>query len=278
MRNGFVDTSLLRTVTKHSAITKMQAIAIVAIIVIAAIVGGSYYFMAPAPKKEVTINIFVPTLPELPVIKAALPEFEKETGIKVTVEATEQTALIAKAIVAFQGKTGAYDLVISNAYGMGAYKPYAEPLDEYIQKYKFDKTRYFERLMNFYNFDGKQLGLPIIVTGRLMFYNQELLSKYNKSIPKTYDEVLQTARFFTKKFNPNSPTEFGIAFGGIRFYLDIGWKAALWAHGGEWSDRNWNPKFNSPEGVAALQYFVDLAECAPPELRPSRSRSRLHIS
>jgi ABC-type glycerol-3-phosphate transport system substrate-binding protein len=62
-------------------------------------------------------------------------------------------------------------------------------------------------------------------------------------------------------------------FSSDPYYEHLSWmfQTLVWQNGGEMWDSNWQPKFNSPEGVEALQFIVDLIDkykistLAPPD-------------
>lgn len=71
--------------------------------------------------------------------------------------------------------------------------------------------------------------------------------------PETWEEFKQQAIFFAKP-----PNLYGTAFAGKDEGLTGRFYEMLVAEGGQLFDADWNPTFNSPEGVRALQWFVDL--------------------
>ncbi|OUM64345.1 hypothetical protein PIROE2DRAFT_8898 [Piromyces sp. E2] len=49
------------------------------------------------------------------------------------------------------------------------------------------------------SYDNKLVGLPIYIDYSILYANTELLKQYNKNIPKTWDELLETASYIYKK-------------------------------------------------------------------------------
>lgn len=78
---------------------------------------------------------------------------------------------------------------------------------------------------------------------------------YDLAPPETWDQVRDQALFFA-----NPPDFFGTQFVGKDEAITGRFYERLVANGGAMFDEDWNPTFNSPEGVAALQWFVDLYE------------------
>jgi multiple sugar transport system substrate-binding protein len=88
---------------------------------------------------------------------------------------------------------------------------------------------------------------------------------YELKVPHTYDQLKDIAEYFTR---PESNL-YGIALYGSSAYdaVSSAFNSVLWSFGGEL----WDPKrntaegvINSPQAVAALQYFKQLFEHAPP--------------
>jgi multiple sugar transport system substrate-binding protein len=76
---------------------------------------------------------------------------------------------------------------------------------------------------------------------------------YELAPPETWDQVRDHALFFA-----NPPDFFGTQFVGKDEAITGRFFERLVSNGGAMFDDGWNPTFNSPEGVAALQWFVDL--------------------
>jgi multiple sugar transport system substrate-binding protein len=104
-------------------------------------------------------------------------------------------------------------------------------------------------------YEGELWGLPIAAAGRAMFLNQTLLSEAGiENAPATWSE------FESAIAAVNDATgEFGYGFDakGVQAFRYFGF--FLWNNGGDFFDSDGKAAFNSPEGVEALQFLVDLA-------------------
>lgn len=76
---------------------------------------------------------------------------------------------------------------------------------------------------------------------------------YDLAPPETWDQVKDQAIFFAAP-----PDFYGFQYVGKDEAVTGRFYELLVANGGAMFDNKWNPTFNSPEGVAALQFFVDL--------------------
>jgi multiple sugar transport system substrate-binding protein len=198
--------------------------------------------------------------PENDAIKSVIPEYEKKTGIKIKVDETgvqgysdRQTTMLMAG--------GNLDVVMyTSDYGA----PFAAakllvPLNKYLNRYKrkdADIHDFFPATLNAFTYKGVKYGLPIDISTWMLNYN----TKFVKTPPATYDEYLAVAKKFTKRYNPDSPTEYGTNVRGKRGSespMDE-WVQILWAMGGELFDKKFKPAFNSDLGVKALTYQSDL--------------------
>jgi multiple sugar transport system substrate-binding protein len=87
---------------------------------------------------------------------------------------------------------------------------------------------------------------------------------YPLAPPETMDQLMDIAKFFTR------PDE-GLYGAAIYTQVDydalvMGFQNMLFSYGAGWSDENFNPEgvINSPEAVAALEFYRELYECCQP--------------
>ena len=128
----------------------------------------------------------------------------------------------------------------------------AEPLDRFMTP-EF-KEQFIQSLFDITFIDGKLYGIPIAVSARAMYYLKEPLEKAGVAPPKNWDELLNVAK---KIHNPPQLYGFGIpctTWEGEAYYAYF-----LWAAGGEFFDETGKFVVDSPEGVEAMQFLVDLA-------------------
>lgn len=130
---------------------------------------------------------------------------------------------------------------------------YAAPLDAYIPA--AERSDFFPGTLEPLVQDGKLYGVPQDVAVLVLYYRTDMLQSVGFSeAPKTWDELLTAAKALTR-----APDQYGLGlFGGWGAFEFYPW---FWQAGGEMLkqvDGKWVPAFNSPEGVAALQFWADL--------------------
>ncbi len=130
---------------------------------------------------------------------------------------------------------------------------YAAPIDQYVSSQ--DRQQFFPGTVQPLTKDGKLYGLPQDVAVLVLYYRTDLFQAAGISgPPQTWDELLTDAKLLTK-----APDRYGIGlFGGWGAFEFYPW---FWQAGGEMLKQQGGKTvvaFNSPEGVAALQFWTDL--------------------
>lgn len=98
-------------------------------------------------------------------------------------------------------------------------------------------------------------GLPAAASARMLFYRKDLFKKAGLQPPKTWAELLQDAQ----KIN-NPPNTYGIGIYASGIEVDTYFDYFLWNNGGHILSPNGKAALNSPQGVQALQFMIDLAK------------------
>jgi len=100
-------------------------------------------------------------------------------------------------------KNSKYDIFAYDANYLSAFSPYLMELDNYLPKNFTDLySSKYNRMLNYYN--GHIRGFPFFLIFSVLFSNEKYLQKYNKRIPKSWDELLNTAKYIVdeeKKMN-----------------------------------------------------------------------------
>jgi multiple sugar transport system substrate-binding protein len=124
---------------------------------------------------------------------------------------------------------------------------------------------YIPRTLGSAEIDGKLMLLPWHTDVSNLYYQRALYesadnrAKYKARFgrdlapPTTIDEFKQQAIFFS-----NPPNLYGTVYPGKEEGLTGRFYEMVRSYGGELFDKNWKPAFNSPAGLQALQFFIDL--------------------
>lgn len=73
------------------------------------------------------------------------------------------------------------------------------PLDDYLEAGDLDD--YLEGPLSAFQIQGKTYGLPFMADAGALYYRKDLLDKYNKEVPSTWDELIATATEIMEKEN-----------------------------------------------------------------------------
>lgn len=227
---------------------------------------------------------------------------EKNPDIQIEVTPLSWEVLYPRILQDITSGAGSFDVATWDLMTAGAIAPGFEDLNEFAANHpnlvdeNFDDNDFMPIAKYVYGYWGdKRIGYPFYGACMFFFYRADLFNdaelkskfqaKYGRelTVPSDWEEAKQVAEFFTKKFNPESPTEYGISlmfprthtlfymflnfFGpyrrspeGIQKFgeVDLDW--------GDFFTADHKPAFNSEEGVQALQDMIDLMQYAPDPL------------
>ncbi len=256
---------------------------------------------AAEPWKGETLTMIGEALPPLEALQELKPEFEDITGVKVVIEALGHEEAVEKVTLDFAGQTGVYDMVLQphRALGKLVDAGWLRPVEEFYNNPELrDPNFSFEgdllndvwfRETNTYQ--GKIYGLPFHFISMYLWYRYDWFEhpdeqaafkeKYGYDLPSppvNWDEYRDVAEFFTRKTGDTLAGEvlqndvYGHAWGAARHvsswydYLNV-----LYSFGGRdiqlpdnRGDSYGPVTVNSEEGLASLEYIIDLIQYAPP--------------
>ncbi|QIB35356.1 extracellular solute-binding protein [Ancylobacter pratisalsi] len=252
----------------------------------------SFYATAAVPYKGTTIRVLDEITPLQETLSKIVPEFEKETGIKVEWELLNHFEVINKGQADMLSGRGHYDAIMLHGAQLGPMLS-AEaimPLDKFVADPKlsdpglnaadFIATPYKTTAF----FDGKQYGFINWNYNHVYWAREDLLSNpeemkafkakygYDLGPAKTIEQMRDIAEFFTRKKGEKlagKPLEsdfYGIVLEGIKGGSTFSnlWVNFIENYGGELIDDKGMPAFDSPETVAALKMWRELWTFAPP--------------
>ena len=162
--------------------------------------------------------------PTLDAIKSMTPDWEKLTGVSVNFEETDLAKMYDKFVTDVTTGSNQYDIVMHaevqapESWNLG----FIEALNPWLENEKDISTPEwfdFEDLSPGYTMmftsvkDDNTYAIPISGEAALFMYRKDLFEKYNKEVPKTLDELLETAKFFEEQ----NITEEGREIHGISF-------------------------------------------------------------
>jgi len=221
-----------------------------------------------------TITVAMASHPSTEAFQTMVDEFTELTGINVEWDIVEETNLKSKQLM---DTNGTYDVFMVDAFWMSEYasKDVLIPIGEYAENpEKTPEWFDYEDIMAAYRngiagAGGVNYGIPTAGETRFIAYRTDLFEKYGKEPPKTMDEYLELAQFFTGK----DDIEYGVSMRAQRgIHFASGWMSLMYNFGGGFLDQTTldgdEPVVTctTPETVDSLNFFVNLLKCAPPDV------------
>jgi multiple sugar transport system substrate-binding protein len=199
----------------------------------------------------------------------------KEDGVEVEMVLVSRDGTYEKEATMMNSKSKEVDMYFTASYIIGQHAPHLEPLDGDIP---FDK--YLDVAIESLKVDGKTLAIPMDASTHFMFYRKDLIEELLKNTdwqnrykeiskevvgkelaPKDpanwdWDDFTAASAFFTKKYNDESPTEYGTALQlkNLMFNTFL-WDNVLWSNGGNWVDSNGKADLKSDAAKKAMEIY-----------------------
>lgn len=197
--------------------------------------------------------------------------FTRKTGIALDFDFYPQDKLL-KRISETIDTEDAYDIHMYDIPWLNymVQNAFVADISEFVRGGTFKKDSIFKENMDNCKYEGNYYGIPIIGGSQIMFYRKDLFenrdiqksfqNKYQISLrpPRTWTEFNGTSRFFTRSFNPSSPTRYGTSLAGItdeELAPEI--LIRLWSYGGALWDSYNRPCLNSPENIRAFESVLE---------------------
>jgi len=232
--------------------------------------------------KDIELIVNFPAHPHYNIAVELLPEFTKETGIKVKVDQLQYQAMRAKQALELSKPKGDYDLI---AYVVTSRPDYVKMGKLYPLKVFFkdamlaDKNYHKEDIIKPYldniGYENNILyGLPFGAETSILGYRKDILKKYNLHPPITYKQLLQQACFINHKEKNIA----GITSRGASgHHLTHAFLLHLSPIGGRILDHNNKPILNNHLGIQAAQTLFKLLACAPKNVAAYRFNDMKNI-
>lgn len=243
---------------------------------------------AAKPYKGITLRTIGESLPPLEAMAKLAPQFEQETGIKVEIEMYEHSEAINKVMLDLNSRRGRYDFILQPHRELGRFvkNGHLKEIQAFMDNPALrdpsfkPEEQLFQKLWKEISwYDGKVYGFPFTALTMYLWYRKDLLEDpkeregfkakygYEMKVPTTWKEYSDLAAYFhrpDKRF-------YGTAIQGKRHEaLWYEWLSFLYSFGGDMMETDAGSKcgpitVNSPEAVAALEYYKSLMAYSPPD-------------
>jgi multiple sugar transport system substrate-binding protein len=157
-------------------------------------------FAANAMAQQTTLRIFTGGQQRPDVMRKIADEYQKKNpNVKVEVEVGGATSEAQQQYLStvLSSKDSVLDVVLIDVIrpAQWASQGWAEPLDAYLGA---DKAKVMGSYLKAYadadQVNGKVIALPYFADSQFLYYRKDLLEKYKRPVPKTWDEMMETAK------------------------------------------------------------------------------------
>jgi sorbitol/mannitol transport system substrate-binding protein len=210
-----------------------------------------------------SINVLMVANPQMTDIqKLTADTFTKDTGITVNYTVLPENELRDKVTQDVATQAGQYDLATVGMYEVPIWskKGWLHELDSYADKDAgYDKADLLPPIVKgLSGEDNKLYGLPFYGESSMLMYRKDLVEKEGVELPErpTWDQVASAAA----KLDGAEPGMKGICLRGLPGWGEVfaPLTTVVNTYGGTWFTKDWQAQVNSPQFVAATQFYVDL--------------------
>jgi multiple sugar transport system substrate-binding protein len=217
----------------------------------------------PAEAKELSVWFPGSNPVEIELVtKTIVPAFEEETGVKVDVTYLDYKDMSTKLNAAFAGGT-APDVF---GHGPAAVADFVvnervEPLTDYVAALPEEEREDMAAALPGGQVDGVQYLMPMSLQAVLLVYNKDDFADAGldqDDPPTTWEGIREAAEALTVRDSAGTVTHSGLLLPSQPVGRQQSFSALLTSAGGSLlSDDNSKAEFDSPEGLQALEFFID---------------------
>ncbi len=243
---------------------------------------------AAEPYRGVTLRTIGESLPPLEAMAKLTAEFEQKTGIKIAIEMYEHSEAVNKVMLDLNSRRGRYDFILQPHRELGRFvkNGHVRELKSFMDNpalrdptFKPEEQLYQRLWKEISWYEGKIYGFPFTALTMYLWYRKDLLEDpkeraafqakygYEMKVPTTWKEYGDLAAFFHRP----DQRFYGTAIQGKRHEaLWYEWLNFLYSFGGDMLETDTGSAcgpviVNSPEAVAALDYYKGLMAYSPPD-------------
>jgi len=166
--------------------------------------------LAGVASAQTTLRIFTGGQQRPDVMRKIADEYQKKNpNVKIEVEVGGATSDAQQQYLStvLSSKDSVLDVILIDVIrpAQWAAQGWAEPLDSYLGA---DKPKILAQYLKAYveanQVNGKLVALPYFADSQFLYYRKDLLEKYKRPVPKTWDEMIETAKLIQDgEKNPN---------------------------------------------------------------------------
>ncbi|MDP4503265.1 ABC transporter substrate-binding protein [Nonomuraea turcica] len=198
-------------------------------------------------------------------VKQALPEFEKQTGLKVEITQLGEDQLSDQYNVKLNAGSSDIDVMMYRPLQEGrlfAKNTYLDDLSDQVKANAgWDFSDFQAGPVEATTYEGKPVGVPIITEQEVLYYRKDLLAKAGLSAPpKTLDELKAAAA----KIKAAEPDIAGFVARTGKSPAVTQFSSFLYSFGGDFVDGSGKAAVNSDAAKQAFAYYGGLIKDSGP--------------
>jgi multiple sugar transport system substrate-binding protein len=191
------------------------------------------------------IRVLLANHPYGEMLKPLIPEFEKQSGIKVAVESLQESQLNQKLTTEFATNSSTVDVFMTRPLQetlLFNKNGWMAPLDSY------DFSDYPSSNVDIGRKDGKPYVVPLVVEWQVLYYRKDLFEKARIKVPTTFAELEAAA----KALNKDGVAGFGSRGAGAAAVTQL--SSYVYSYGGWYLDKG-TAAFAQPDALEAIRYY-----------------------
>jgi multiple sugar transport system substrate-binding protein len=208
--------------------------------------GGQDTSASSGAKAEApTIRVLLANHPYGELLKPLIPEFEKQSGIKVLVESLQEAQLNQKLTTEFATTSSSVDVFMTRPLQetlLFNKNGWMAPLDGY------DFSDYPSNNVDIGRKDGKPYVVPLVVEWQVLYYRKDLFAQAGIKVPATFAELEAAAKALTK----DGVAGFGARGAGAAAVTQL--SSYVYSYGGWYLDKG-VAVFDKPEALEAIKFY-----------------------
>lgn len=234
------------------------------LVVVMATLLASGSLPASAASKTLRVTSVHSDARNIELTKQAIADYQKlHSDVQVTLEMLPYGELVKRSLAAAAtGDSLGVQLTWAALTFELAVKGLMEPVDDVIDAIGRDEFIPATLL----SWQNRNYVIPFFRTGTVLYVRTDLLKEKGLRPPKTWDELLQTARALTEKGPDGKVKRYGIVMPASRHDSTFSFVLPfIWMKGGSMLARDGKTvTWNSPAVIETLKWWKELAKYAPP--------------
>jgi multiple sugar transport system substrate-binding protein len=192
------------------------------------------------------IRVLLANHPYGELLKSAIPEFEKASGVKVNFESLQESQLTQKLTTEFATKSSTVDVFMTRPLQEG--KMFSKN-NWYETLGSYDFSDYPKAIMGVASSaDGKPYLVPLVTEWQVLYYRKDLFEKAGIKVPTNFTELEAAAQ----KLNTDDVAGFASRGKGAAAVTQL--SSYVYNHGGAYLDKG-VAVFDSQGAVDAIRFY-----------------------